>query len=105
MQPYKLIPGGLTLGKASQRFMMIDGSATNIQNPQSMQDLGYVHNKPKVDDQMSLLDDNLRRTLPIVTKAQVSEASTNNQDAMREKDRFYEKRRMDLMSRKLKILN
>jgi len=40
VQPYKLIPGGLTLGKASERFMMIDGSATNIQNPQSMKDLG-----------------------------------------------------------------
>jgi len=40
VQPYKLIPGGLTLGKANERFMMIDGSATNIQNPQSMQDLG-----------------------------------------------------------------
>eukprot|EP00801_Mesodinium_rubrum_P001631 Mrub_01631.p1 GENE.Mrub_01631~~Mrub_01631.p1 ORF type:complete len:428 (+),score=148.63 Mrub_01631:162-1286(+) len=85
---------------------MIDGSATNIQNPQSMQDLGYVRHNPQVEsDKLSLLDDNLRRTLPIVTKSQVSEASTNNRDAMRDKDRFYEKRRMDLMSRKLKILN
>jgi len=76
----------LTLGKAGQSFMMIDGSATNIQNPQSMQDLGYVQNTPSSKSKMSMMDDNLRRSLPIVTKAQVSEASTNNRDAMREKD-------------------
>jgi len=51
-----------------------------------MQDLGYVHNTPSSKSKMSMMDDNLRRSLPIVTKAQVSEASTNNRDAMREKD-------------------
>jgi len=48
-----------------------------------------VQNKPKADsDNISMMEDNLRFTLPIVTKQQVSEASTNNNDALRDKDRY-----------------
>jgi len=40
MIPYKLIPGGLTVGNPKNRFMMLDSSATNLQDPSSMVNLG-----------------------------------------------------------------
>eukprot|EP00801_Mesodinium_rubrum_P005179 Mrub_05182.p1 GENE.Mrub_05182~~Mrub_05182.p1 ORF type:complete len:352 (+),score=88.46 Mrub_05182:82-1056(+) len=61
--PYKLIPGGLTVGSPGKRKMMLDSSASNLQDPSSMVDLGYVHNIPKIsDDQLSYCHDHYNKT-------------------------------------------
>lgn len=40
VKPQKLLPGALTLGSPEKRQMMLDSSATNLQDPSSMVDLG-----------------------------------------------------------------
>ena len=48
LMPYQLIPGALTLGNPQKRQMMINSSATNLQDPNSMVDHGYVMRIPNL---------------------------------------------------------
>jgi len=62
--PYKLVPGGLTMSP-NKRYLMLNGSCSNLQDPSSMKSLGYINNVPN-DAHFDPVSDNYKNDAKVL---------------------------------------